>query len=281
MQNPSYTPANAQHIPDGWSFPTLSANVPPAPVVHVPVRGGGAASVTVTRVRWGRLLPLLAGVALLAFGAWTILGPSPATSSSASNASRTVSGGGSGEVEISDATGTGDDASAAAGAAPEAATPEAPAAVPAPTAAPRAAAPSARAGTPRRGAGRAARRGVAVAPVVRGGSSAAAATAPRARATGGGAPAGELPMTGIETWIAAILGVLLLGIGICVHVSAVRIGMTAMLYRRGILLRPTECARLATEHGLAPLRVRLSDLLHRLLEEPTRSPDFVSTRHAI
>jgi hypothetical protein len=87
-------------------------------------------------------------------------------------------------------------------------------------------------------------------------------------------------MTGIETWIAGILGVLLLGIGICVHVSAVRIATTAMLYRRGILLRPADCARLAHERGLASARVFVSDLLHKLLEEPAGGSDFVSTRHA-
>jgi hypothetical protein len=54
-----------------------------------------------------------------------------------------------------------------------------------------------------------------------------------------------------------------------------------MLYRRGILLRPTECARLAQEHGLARVRVAISNVLHRLLEEPARGSDFVSTRHAI
>lgn len=87
-------------------------------------------------------------------------------------------------------------------------------------------------------------------------------------------------MTGLETWIAAILGVLLLGLGICVHVNAVRLGMTALLYRRGILLRPVDCARMAQEHGFSRIRVMLSDLLHRLLEEPAGGSDFVSARHA-
>jgi len=72
-----------------------------------------------------------------------------------------------------------------------------------------------------------------------------------------------------------VLGVLLLGIGVCVHVNAVRIGMTAMLYRRGILLRPVTCARLAQERGLPRLRVWTSNALHRLLEEPARRSDFV------
>ena len=100
---------------------------------------------------------------------------------------------------------------------------------------------------------------------------------------GGGGPAaataGELPYTGAETWIAAFLGVLVLGLGICVQVNAVRIGMTAMLYRRGILLRPIDCARLANERGFGSIRVALSNALHRLLAEPEGN-DFVRTRHA-
>ncbi len=287
MQTMPHTPAHAQHIPDGWSFPTLTAATPPPAMSPQPVTGGGAAPSTVTRVRWGRVLPLFAGVALVAFGIWSVTNGSSTTSGD-----RTVSGGGTSEVGIDRAIGSdagaGDDATgvdSSGGATADTnsstgddvATP--PAAAPAATPPARAAAPARpRAGTVRGGGGRTGRRGAAVAPAVTPGT-ASAATAPRARA-GGGAPAGELPLTGIETWIAGILGVVLLTVGICVHVSAVRIATTALLYRRGILLRPTECARLAQDHGLAQVRVAVSNVLHRLLEEPTRS-DFVSTRHAI
>jgi hypothetical protein len=110
------------------------------------------------------------------------------------------------------------------------------------------------------------------------------ATAGATTASGAGAsttPDGELPMTGLSTWIAAFLGTLLLVAGICVQVNAVRIGMTAMLYRRGILLRPVDCARMAQQHGFSRLRVAVSNLLHRLLEDPApRGSEFVAARLA-
>lgn len=109
----------------------------------------------------------------------------------------------------------------------------------------------------------------------------AAATRGAAGTGANARPSGELPMTGIETWIAAILGVLLLAGGIVVQVNAVRLATTAMLYRRGILLRPVECARLAQERGVPQqLRVLVSNALHRLLEEPAGGSDFVSARAA-
>lgn len=290
MQTMPHTPAHAQHIPDGWSFPTLTAPTPPPATSPQPVTGGGAAPSTVTRVRWGRVLPLLAGVALVAFGIWSVT-----SGTSSSSTDRTVSGGGTSDVGIDRAIGSDGAADEAIGVdssggatsdtnstpGDAAATP--PAAAPAVTPPARAAAPARpRAGTVRGGGGRAGRTGrraAAAAPAVAPGT-ASAATAPRTR-SGGGAPAGELPLTGIETWIAGILGVVLLTVGICVHVSAVRIATTAMLYRRGILLRPTECARLAQDHGLAQVRVAISNVLHRLLEEPAGGSDFVSARHAI
>lgn len=94
-------------------------------------------------------------------------------------------------------------------------------------------------------------------------------------AAAGPASGADLPYTGAETWIAAILGVIILGLGIALQVNAVRIGMTAMLYRRGILLRPIDCARLASERGIGRLaRVWISNALHRLLQEPAGA-DFV------
>jgi LPXTG-motif cell wall-anchored protein len=103
-----------------------------------------------------------------------------------------------------------------------------------------------------------------------------------AAAGGGNAPASAdaLPYTGAESWIAAGLGVLLLALGIVVHVKAVRIGMTAMLYRRGILLRPVDCARLARSGGTGALRAWISVQLSRLLEEPEDEFACVGTRFA-
>ena len=278
----AHTPPHAQHVPPGWSFPTLTPAVPPqpgatAPGTSAPVTGGGDA-MTVTRMRWGRLLPVLAGLALLAFGIWT------ATSEpgGATTAARDVAGTDtSTELDVAAAAGAGETADDAA---TSAATPAAPPAAATP------ARPRAGAATPARGTGasnrpnRTRRAGAAA-----GGSNAFAAASAGAAGTGAGAPGtragaqdGELPMTGLETWIAAALGILLLAGGIIVHVNAVRLGMTAMLYRRGILLRPTECARLVADgETAARLRVLLSDLLHRLLEEPTpRGSEFVSARHA-
>lgn len=287
MQTFPHTPAHAQHVPDGWSFPVLTAQTSPA-VEPAAVTGGGAAiDQTVTRVKWGRVLLVFAGLVLFGFGAWNMSGGAAAPTKDATN-SRTVSGGGAGDVEIEAATGAEDDIAMGSDMATEdmavdtatADTPATPSDDPA-TVVPtnRSTAATNRASGTRAGrAGRTTRRGAA-APAFA--ANAAAATAPRT-ATGGGAggPAGQLPMTGLETWIAAFLGVLLLAVGICVHVSAVRIATTALLYRRGILLRPSECARLAQDHGFARVRVILSDVLHRLLEEPAHGGDFVSARPA-
>ena len=300
MQPMPHTPAHAQHIPDGWSFPTLTAATPPAPVQPQPVTGGGAAPSTVTRVRWGRVLPLFAGIALVAFGIWTVTNDP----SSSGSGNKTVSGGGASDVDISrsigsEDAGVGDDATGVDSSGGASDTPIGHDATKSPaTAAPAVAPPAtpARSNTVRGGggtsnarsgarAGRAARtgrtvrRGAVAAPAFAPGS-ASAATAPGTR-SGGGTPTGELPLTGIETWIAGILGVLLLGVGICVHVSAVRIAATAMLYRRGILLRPTEWELLSQGNRLARVRVVVSNVLHRLLEEPAHGSDFVSARNAI
>jgi hypothetical protein len=265
---PSYTPAHAQHVPDGWGFPTLTPPQPPQPTVQ-PVAGGGASS-TVTRLRWGRVLPVLAGIGLLAFGIWSANGPTAASDT------RTVSGGGASNVEVAPST-----PAEPAGLAEPAATPPV-ASDPQRTQSPR---PAGQQGA-RPQAGQAGRVGAAAIAGTTDRSANAFATASAgaagaAGAAGGGAPAGELPMTGIETWIAGMLGALLLGIGIAVQINAVRIAATAMLYRRGILLRPVDCARLAQEHGFSRARVLLSNALHRLLEEPEHGGDFVSARHAL
>lgn len=277
MQTFPHTPAHAQHVPDGWGFPALSPAVPP-PATTPAVMGGGAPDTSATRVRWGRILLLVAGVALVAFGAWR------ATSSGTEGTVRTASGGGTSEVEVAPAAGadeaTVDLGTSGAGSAAttdgsaDAARATAAPVTPRTTARPR---PAARAGA---GTGRR--------PARRAGAGAAAgtafATAPAMAApptvAGGGAPSGQLPVTGLETWIAAGLGILVLGLGIALQVHAVRIGMTAMLYRRGILLRPVDCARLAQEHGLSQLRVLLSNALHRLLQEPAGGSDFVRVRAA-
>lgn len=281
MQTFPHTPAHAQHVPDGWSFPALSPAVPPPATSLAVTGGGGAAESSATRVRWGRLALLLATVALVAFGAWR------ATSDGTPEAARAGAGSGTNQVEVAPAGGA-DEASdlgtsgaggsattdGAAGVGRSTTTPIVPRATPRTGVRPGAAA---RAGaTPRRPA----RRATAGAAAGTGFATAPALSAPATAIGGGGAPAGQLPVTGLETWIAAGFGILVLGLGIALQVHAVRIGMTAMLYRRGILLRPVDCARLAQEHGLSRLRVLLSNGLHRLLQEPAGGSDFVRVRAA-
>lgn len=245
-----------QHVPAGWGFPTLQPQTPP------PAPGHGTMTLTpatTTRVRWGRLLAMLAGIALIAFGIWSFT-QQDAPSKDTSRA--TPSGAGASDIDIPRSAGTDGAATDSGAIAP-------PARVVRPAKAPvrRAAAATGAAGAQRAPAGQRA--------VVR-----SAAPAPMANRSVSGGGGQALPYTGIETWIAAFLGLVLLAGGVCVHVNAVRIGMTAMLYRRGILLRPVECARLAQSHAPARLRVLISDVLHRLLEEPAVSGEFVSARLA-
>jgi hypothetical protein len=290
MHDLAYTTPAAQHLPAGWNFPTMQPiGGAPAPT-PAPVVGGGGSAATVTRVRWGRLLLVFAGILLLGFGAWNM--GHAASSGTKRAGTKVVSGGGTGssvnEVAIADADAAGTanlDSSGGILPAPKVAPTAAPATVPTPKVVHRRAAVHRivrRHVTPRRiaaggGAGFATRARTAHA------APAAARVVPRyVRGAGAGRPGaqGELPYTGLSTWIAAILGMLLLGIGICVQVNAVRIAATAILYRRGILLRPVDCARLAQERGFPRARVVVSDLLHRLLEEPAAPSDFVGTRLA-
>lgn len=272
MQQPLHTPPHAQHVPNGWTFPTLTESTPPSPRQAGPITGGGGASVT--RVRWGRLLPVFAGLALVAFGLW-----STSTGSTGTTSPTTASGGGgSAASEIEIARSARADAAAAAAEARDITDRAGPDATTPPASAPRAAG-AARPAAARRAAGArgAVRRAAPAGAAMRLATPAAAATAMPRTVQGGGGPAGELPLTGIETWIAAILGILLLAGGIAVQVNAVRLAATALLYRRGILLRPVDCARVAQERGFPRARVALSNALHRLLQEPARG-DFVATR---
>ncbi|MCW2959709.1 MAG: hypothetical protein JWM90_96 [Thermoleophilia bacterium] len=263
----AFQPTAPQYAaPAGFNFPTLTPMAPQAPVM-----GGGTAQAT--RVRWGRILVVLFGVALVGFGSWQALASGGIKTEATP---RVVSGGGGDGMDIPAPT-------RGVGIAP---TVTAPKVVTKPLAAkPIAKKPVAKkpiskkpiAKVPARAAAIATPAAVAVVPS----AAAATATAPMPIASGGGAVGdAALPYTGLETWIAAALGILLLGLGICVHVNAVRIGMTALLYRRGILLRPVDCARLAQQRGLPQLRILLSNILTRLLEEPARASDFASARRA-
>jgi hypothetical protein len=282
----AYTQSAApHHLPAGWNFPTMPLQPPAAGAPGQPVMGGGAVD-TVARVRWGRLLLVFAGIVLLAFGGWS-MSQGSSKSGATNDTTRVVSGGGSdgtNELEIAQAeTATGEDTTVdtsggvrTPGAAPAAAPAVTPNVSPARRTTPRR---NAARRTPVRAGARAA--GVTAATTAAAAPAYAGPTATHSVRGGGGAPAtGELPYTGLETWLAAILGVVLLGGGIVLQVNAVRIAATAMLYRRGILLRPVDCARLAQQRGLPRARVTLSNVLQRLLEEPASGGDFVSARHA-
>lgn len=193
----------------------------------------------VARVRWGRIAVTVIGIALIAFGVWNGL-RAGATASKGTSASRA--------------------AGAAIADRPKLDVADTPTVAPRVTPAAPRVTPPARAG--RHGATGHRRGGTP--PVARGSG------------TGGAAQAATLPYTGAETWIVAILGIALLAGGIALQINAVRIGMVAMLYRRGILLRPIECARLAQGRTLPRARVHVSRLLERLLAEPELSRDFAT-----
>lgn len=295
MQSFAQTPAAAtQHLPEGWGFPVAGAPAAVASVPAIPVSGGGAIAPTMIKVRWGRLLLMLAGVLVVGFGGWAVAGSGGGTNNS--TAPRTApSSDMPDEVDVVRASrGVGVKPPISAPTNAHSTTPKTPVAkkpaAKAParpaTTAPVAKTPVTRTPaknptkTPARGTRVVAGGGAAVAPALAAPSSAVATpTSPSVRG-GGASPAdgSELPLTGIESWIAAALGILLLGFGICIHINAVRIGMTALLYRRGILLRPVDCARLAHRHGLPRLRVLLSNVLHHLLQEPATAGEFVSAR---
>lgn len=281
MHQPAHTPIHAQHVPPGWTFPTLTTSIhagasPVVGTAHGGPASPGTGATTIARVRWGRLLPVFAGIALLAFGLWNVTGGERGATP------ETVGGGGAAAtaIDIARSARGGTDATADSDARGEA-TPRFASKATTRSTSTRARSP--RAGRDRRSAARA-RGARAVGPVAV--SSAIAPPAPAAAggrmgnsvSGGGGQAVGELPLTGIETWVAAFLGLLLLGGGVCVHVNAVRLAATALLYRRGILLRPVDCARMAQERGLPRARVAVSNVLHRLLEEA--SGDFVSARLA-
>ena len=186
------------------------------------------APATVTRVRWGRLLPVVAGIVLLVLVAWTSIGPTPTHSIEPA----AVLGGGTSTTPTTAPTTT----------------------------------PTRQHSTP---TARSRRRAAAARTSVH--------RAHALRAHGSGTDAPQLPFTGASTWVAALLGVCLLALGIVLHVQAVRVGMIAVLYRRGILLRPVDCARLARTRGLPRARVPLSRLLAWLLADPNPNA-FVRAR---
>jgi hypothetical protein len=277
----------------------------PAPAATAVAYRPPSAPPTVAKVRWGRIVLGLAAASMLGFGLWTTFGGhadqaatlTPAASRSAltplatgASSATTVAAGG---IHKQGKPGAG---------LPDAATPipepvvdsssdtSAPSKITtAPTSAPVDTAPTT---APMKDTTPPSTESAPVAaaapsdPVIGGGGApdaaptitdptTAPAVAPRTAVRGGGAT--ELPYTGAETWIVAILGIMILLVGILIQINAVRIGMTAMLYRRGILLRPVDCARLANERGFAPVRVWISNVLHYLLTEPANA-DFVTAR---
>ena len=80
-----------------------------------------------------------------------------------------------------------------------------------------------------------------------------------------GAGRGQLPRTGAPVWLAALLGLGLVLVGLSAHVNAVRIGAATLLYRRGPLLRPIAGASTVLEH------------VARLASAPRPVSDFTTT----
>lgn len=120
------------------------------------------------------------------------------------------------------------------------------------------------------------------------GSQVAQARTHTATRTGRVAAATGLPRTGAPSWLAVVLGMTLLLVGISMHVNAMKIGATALLYRRGPLLRPSYlvgCARTCTPIIVEESRAILADLagqvatrlggLARVLHAPRAASDFV------
>lgn len=275
MQSLAQTPADLQHLPNGWSFPTLNQSaLPPAPS-NKAVTGGGAS--TVTRLRWGRILTLIGAGLILGFGAWSLMSNKGATKSTLSSQSKPNTVAGSGTVDIAPSTSSTQKADAlpttksSASATNNVSKTRASNSRNSQSKTPRnRARQSTGAGLTAQGSGTA--NAFAIASNQAGSRAAKHNGAQRRMATS------ELPLTGIETWIAALLGIVILGAGIALQINAVRLATTAMLYRRGILLRPVDCARLAQERGMSSTRVFISNVLHRLLEEPAGGRDFVSAR---
>lgn len=107
------------------------------------------------------------------------------------------------------------------------------------------------------------------------------------RAGGRGAAGQPLPYTGASTWIAALLGVTLLAAGVFIQYKALAIGETAAMYRRGPLLRPFWLIALTIRnvpHATAyvaratPGIKRGLARLQELLDERGDDSEFVSAR---
>jgi len=211
----------------------------------------------------------LVGVALLAFASWNLLSnglgkasppakgagietptpdPEPATSDAATDGATDYGFATDGNASAGTAPGDTGAAGSAAGGGAAAAAPVVKAA---PTALQRRAAA-------RRKARRAARlnakrRAAAAAPAALVATDGRATPANIQAARGGGAA--SLPYTGASEWIAALLGILLLGSGLYLRRNAVEVVDTASMYQRGPLLRPRElrvrAERSLQQHGVA------------------------------
>lgn len=236
---PGYAYAGYDH-PAGAQWP---AGIPAHDVASHSLRAAGHPEPADSRLRWGRLLLLIIGVALVALAVVNVRSPheqAGGNAGAASGKARDIAGddasafpvGGSPVADSSSDTDTSDgaptDAIAPVG---SDATLDATTAEPPVVSGGGGAAPAARHADARRlhAASRQHARHARTGFTRRG----------RAAVGGGGAPgASSLPYTGASTWIAAMIGAMLLGIGMIVQLRAMQIGEAASLYRRGPLLRP-------------------------------------------
>lgn len=230
----------------------------------------------VTRVRWGRVALVLAGVVLLLFAASDVFagdGPRSSTDKSLRSADPL-------DVEAAQPQeapqATAGDAAVSGGGKDPARKEDARAA-----AARAATRRTARRAAARRKAARAARarRAARAAAAIATGSGTAAAQAAPAPGT---TSAQSLPRTGASAWVAGVLGFLLVAAGLLLHVNACRVGATAAEcletaagYRRGPALRPRAVASRARrwlDAGVSPGVARIV----KALQAEAAPGDYVS-----
>lgn len=242
-------PASGTSIVSGGGW---YGSAEPAPHGHLPEAPTGAPGSP--HMRWGRLAVLVIAIGLLAFAVANMFTGSP---------SKPTGKQGDTPISVSRSVGTGDDLN---GAAPGSTLSRAPVAGGGGT-------PTVRRNPARRQRAIAARR-------ARAAQARAAARAHRgmaARTRGSGAS--SLPYTGASSWIAALIGILLLGTGIIVQLKAVAIADTASLYQRGPLLRPAALVSSAIDHmhqALPLLSTRMEEFRDRV--STSRGSDFVRAR---
>lgn len=291
-QYPLPGPSGGASLPMGYD----AAWYQPAPVTHGMTP---PPQVDAQRVRWGRIVLAFAGAALLAFAAANMISAAniaPARSDASRDISASAGDGGASAGSEADVAGDagssgevlGDPAAAAgSGGTTDSITESVPQTSGSGMSTTDTHARH-RTGTRRKhssGSRRSGRRAAGGGAALQGATETANAGGRHPRGGGRAVAAGSaLPKTGASVWIAAFLGIALLGGGVLMQVHAVRIAATALLYRRGPLLRPSWYAveglpmAASAAESLAPRLGRLLQPLERLLRQPPAESEFVGWR---